>query len=818
MKCDELITNIAKYMDESILTEYSELDKFYELKKLIQNDLAKALDDGFYTDSSSVIARINDYCAGVQHIECNPFFSGKKIINVFAKVNDLKRKWSGLLYLPDNLMENQAIPMILVGNTEVEDVRITAVNYTDQPINLTVDEYLALIRDVKEAKIEYRRLVKYFIVESSRYFENLCLGIWPDEMIDHDDLCRHFVDRAVQNIMVAGTVIRARQRLYALKGIPVDIFCDAKEQDKVQNILSEDQKKQIKFYDNDTLEKRFEAVNAVSSPISLENAIDDILLDVNIFYEKNIQHLADIKRMLKNDSGRLPKGEVKEKIENYISTVEKRIAEYEDKLQEYKEVYQNILQIACQLQNILNGRGEEQNALKTRYFDRHLESIFFKYLAINDFNRGEECFWCMKDSQYHHADILKSYIKYKKGEALSRSEWVEIADCKNVDNGLRLEEEYLKTIISLIPELRYPKEYYFYGKRLVDEQQYLKAADYLKKALAGGYADAGKELLELSLKHPECDITKQQLADMLIPDANSFVGMEELEEGDKDRAVVNLKIAAAKGNLDAIAILAKWLFEICKDISEDDMKEEDSQEKVGTVIGLYDYLNRQNDGSNYNEQIGLMYCKLKDYRRALAYLKDMDTPEAAYQCALMYVHGDGTAVDLQKALEYCNKAGDYAQDLKEKIETKLAKEQKSNYYQEDFSSNVEISSSDPERSGFCFITTAACLALHERKDCQQLNILREFRDTYISDGGTGDLLIDEYYRVGPLLVSKIERGWNPMAVYYILWEFYIEPSCEAIKQHKRETAKNIYITMVKNLCRHYRVPLREEVVACYHLF
>ena len=84
MKCDELITNIAKYMDESILTEYSELDKFYELKKLIQNDLAKALDDGFYTDSSSVIARINDYCAGVQHIECNPFFSGKKIINVFA--------------------------------------------------------------------------------------------------------------------------------------------------------------------------------------------------------------------------------------------------------------------------------------------------------------------------------------------------------------------------------------------------------------------------------------------------------------------------------------------------------------------------------------------------------------------------------------------------------------------------------------------------------------------------------------------------------------------------------------------------------------
>ena len=62
-------------------------------------------------------------------------------------------------------MENQAIPMILVGNTEVEDVRITAVNYTDQPINLTVDEYLALIRDVKEAKIEYRRLVKYFIVD-----------------------------------------------------------------------------------------------------------------------------------------------------------------------------------------------------------------------------------------------------------------------------------------------------------------------------------------------------------------------------------------------------------------------------------------------------------------------------------------------------------------------------------------------------------------------------------------------------------------------------------------------------------------------------
>ena len=110
-----------------------------------------------------------------------------------------------------------------------------------------------------------------------------------------------------------------------------------------------------------------------------------------------------------------------------------------------------------------------------------------------------------------------------------------------------------------------------------------------------------------------------------------------------------------------------------------------------------------------------------------------------------------------------------------------------------------------ERSGFCFITTAACIMLNKKKDCDELNMLRSFRDEYISDGGDGDLLISEYYRVGPMIVDKIEKDWLPNGVYIQLWNYYILPSCNRIMEKDYESAKMIYVDMVKRLCEKYQI-------------
>ena len=140
---------------------------------------------------------------------------------------------------------------------------------------------------------------------------------------------------------------------------------------------------------------------------------------------------------------------------------------------------------------------------------------------------------------------------------------------------------------------------------------------------------------------------------------------------------------------------------------------------------------------------------------------------------------------------------------------------KANYYKKSYSGEREVVS--VERSGYCFITTAACIALNDKKDCKQLNELRWFRDKHISDGGVGDLLISEYYRIGPIIVSMIEKDWNPIAIYSMLWNLYIEPSCEAIRKHKWALAKNIYIDMVKQLCEKYKIVVDSEIAIYYDI-
>lgn len=56
---------------------------------------------------------------------------------------------------------------------------------------------------------------------------------------------------------------------------------------------------------------------------------------------------------------------------------------------------------------------------------------------------------------------------------------------------------------------------------------------------------------------------------------------------------------------------------------------------------------------------------------------------------------------------------------------------------------------------FCFITTALCEYEHKPDDCIELQKLRRFRDTYMQETDDRKMLVSLYYRIGPVLVSRI---------------------------------------------------------------
>lgn len=112
---------------------------------------------------------------------------------------------------------------------------------------------------------------------------------------------------------------------------------------------------------------------------------------------------------------------------------------------------------------------------------------------------------------------------------------------------------------------------------------------------------------------------------------------------------------------------------------------------------------------------------------------------------------------------------------------------------------------------FCFIITATCMALQDTDDCEELEILRHFRDLHIQNTPEGEAIVAEYYRVGLIIVNCIENLPDPSAHYLLLWEKYIAPSSQLIKAKQWESAKRFYIHMVRELCEEFGINVKPSI-------
>lgn len=100
------------------------------------------------------------------------------------------------------------------------------------------------------------------------------------------------------------------------------------------------------------------------------------------------------------------------------------------------------------------------------------------------------------------------------------------------------------------------------------------------------------------------------------------------------------------------------------------------------------------------------------------------------------------------------------------------------------------------KGSICFITTAVCEYLGKPDDCDELNKLRNFRDTWLCCQPDGPALIAEYYNKAPLIVSMMKASprYNEYCQY--LWDHYIKKCIEMIDNGKLESCKNLYCEMV----------------------
>ena len=162
---------------------------------------------------------------------------------------------------------------------------------------------------------------------------------------------------------------------------------------------------------------------------------------------------------------------------------------------------------------------------------------------------------------------------------------------------------------------------------------------------------------------------------------------------------------------------------------------------------------------------------------------------------------DHEYLTLMKNAEYCGTTGQTARDI-------LATCKEMNWSQLEYVSPYYRNHNKEEQhanggnslinSGGCFVTTA-CLKHHQESfddDCYELTTLRYFRDTYVIKYHPDD--IDEYYRIGPGIVSAINKRTDRLVIYDDIYKNLVLKTITAL-QESPESAFKIYKDYIRNL-------------------
>ena len=95
-------------------------------------------------------------------------------------------------------------------------------------------------------------------------------------------------------------------------------------------------------------------------------------------------------------------------------------------------------------------------------------------------------------------------------------------------------------------------------------------------------------------------------------------------------------------------------------------------------------------------------------------------------------------------------------------------------------------------SGGCFLTSACTEARGLPDDCEELTVLRAFRDGYMKRLPHGQADICEYYQIAPVIVEKIHTLPNSKEILNQIYTDLVLPCVALIQAEKNDAAYRKY--------------------------
>ena len=106
------------------------------------------------------------------------------------------------------------------------------------------------------------------------------------------------------------------------------------------------------------------------------------------------------------------------------------------------------------------------------------------------------------------------------------------------------------------------------------------------------------------------------------------------------------------------------------------------------------------------------------------------------------------------------------------------------------------------RGGGCFLTSACVEYLGKADDCEELTVLRAFRDGYMKSVDGGEKLIKDYYAIAPKIVENINTSEHK-GKYYTYINETVDKCVKLIELKENERALTEYKFMVENLKKEF---------------
>lgn len=110
---------------------------------------------------------------------------------------------------------------------------------------------------------------------------------------------------------------------------------------------------------------------------------------------------------------------------------------------------------------------------------------------------------------------------------------------------------------------------------------------------------------------------------------------------------------------------------------------------------------------------------------------------------------------------------------------------------------------DGSSSEGCFITTAAVEHKGLADDCEELTLLRKYRDILVKEDPKFKEIVLEYYKIAPQIVSKISDNKNKEQILENIYDELVVPVTSYLKNGQIEEAKNHYISIYNKLKEEY---------------